>query len=427
MIAARPLAPRPARVRGLRLLSIGGAVLLSAGCQFGEMASHNLDVVMSAEDRLRYVGDLQGPMEYLLRGFVDPTMVDESSWLAASGTDPIGDPTDVAVENLLTLSQGFDGNPRWREAEEVRQFARYAVACPAGLARERALLELIPHGQRLALTEPFRAPEKAANAEELRVRLEGLVEGARGLLVRPGEPSATALADFRAACALLAAAEVDIPGGRRVLRAVAPFLSRSGLPKDVRAALVELSESLQRRLVTEALARGLLDPLEYVRAAAVRANVEVYGDPFVMEATFVLGVRPVQELLPAGIGQEYTRFGVLPEELDAIEPRVALCRLLAERGLPAAARQSDARGLTLRFGLMISLVQVATRYDLFEPRARTHAMLALDAVTGARLGALREDAWDAWWRAVGPELQAAAEAQRKREAEAPPGALKNSP
>lgn len=400
------------------------------GCRHGEVATHNLDVVMSSEDRLRYVGDLQGPIEYFLRGFVDPSALEEGSWLAGDDDEPIKDPTDVAVENLLDLADTTDGPRRWREAEEVRHFARYAAECPAGLGRERALLELGAHGRRLGLSEPHRAPASPANAAELRVRLEGLVDGARSLLAQGRKAPQTAVADFVAACEVLGAAEVDLAGGRRVLRAVSPFFRQASLSGEAEAALVSLSERVQRQVVGEALARGLRDELPYVRAAALRANTAVFGDSFLVEAALVLAVRPTQPLLPHGHGAAFTRFGLVPEPADVAEARVAVCQMLAERGLPAPVAGTDAAALTVRYGLFATLVQLASRYELFPSRARVHAMLALEEVTGARVASLREEDWDRWWKVVGPELEAAcrtAEAERGTATPDPDAPLKNDP
>ncbi|MEZ6017507.1 MAG: hypothetical protein R3F49_20510 [Planctomycetota bacterium] len=402
--------------RGAAVLGLlGPGMLVSGGCKSSEAASHNLDVLMSSEERLRYVGDLRSAIEQLVRGFVDPSMLEEGSWLGGSDDTAIPDPTDAVVENLLALSHSTDGPDRWREAEQVRQLARYASVCPAGLGRERALLELAPHGLRLGIDQPLKAG-KVANAEELRVRLEALVDGAKQMLALGNKADATATADFEAACRVLAEAEVDIAGGRRVLRAVSPFLRLSGLPDAAERALVDLSEALQKRLVTEALARGLHDEAPYVRAAALRANAAVFGDPFLIEAALSLGVEPLQARLPDGLGEAYTAFGVPSEDVDIPDARVEVCRLLVERGLPKVAAASDGAGLTLRFGLYYALTQVATSYNLFHPMARSHAMLALDAVSGARLGSLREEVWDAWWREVGPGLDAQAREQRKLDA-----------
>jgi hypothetical protein len=406
---------RKKKVRGVTSAALAlHFVGLIAGCQAGETASHNLDVVMSSEDRLRYVGNIHGFFESLIADFVDPNMLEEGSWLAGSGDDPIKDPTDVAIENLLELADSTDGPARWREAEEVRQFARYAIACPAGLARERALLELGRHGVRLGLTEPYQPPVRPANAEELRVRISGLVDGAQGILTARPEGRDTALVDFEAACQVLAAAEFDLAGGRRALATVSPFLRSSKLPKRANEAVVVLSESLQRRLVSEALAHGLVDPRPYVRAAAMRSNTEVFGDAFLVEAALVVGARPAQEFLPDGHGRGFQRFGLKSDPLDASDARVEVCRLLVERGLPEPATGVDAQSLALRFGMLVTLMQVATRFDLFESETRTHAMLALEALSDARLGAIREEVWDTWWRTAGPALQETYRAEQRR-------------
>jgi hypothetical protein len=76
---------RNKRVRGVTSAALAlHFVGLIAGCQAGETASHNLDVVMSSEDRLRYVGNIHGFFESLIADFVDPNMLEEGSWLAGT-------------------------------------------------------------------------------------------------------------------------------------------------------------------------------------------------------------------------------------------------------------------------------------------------------------------------------------------------------
>ncbi len=366
--------------------------------------SRNLDTLMTSDERLTYVGNLQSPLEFLFAGLFRKVGVGGENWLTGKRTDPIPDPTDEAVENLLALAETGDGPREWREAVEVRHFARYAAECPAALARERALLQLGEHGRRLGLTEPHVAPARPANAEELRLRIASLVDGAEGLRARGAD--ATALADFQAACEVLAAAEVDLAGGRRALAALAPFLRGGRLPSaEARERLAEVSVALQRQVVGEALARGLRDPEPFVRAAAYEACIATYGEPFLVEAALCLGVRPTQPFLPGGHGEPYTQFGLVSEPPDVGAVRRVVCRTLAEGGLPQVAREDDARGLALRFGVLVTLMQVATRFDAFDSEARAQAMLALEGLTGAGLVSLREEVWDRWWRDVGPELE----------------------
>lgn len=400
-----------------------------AGCQQGQVASHNLDEVLSPEGRLRYAGDLRTAREQLLLGLVPPGFQTEDGAFGLSAEGPIPDPTDVVVENLLRLAEAEDGSPRWRDATRVRHFARYAVECPAGLGRERALLELATEGRRLELSEPWQAPTAPAGPEELRARLDGLVEAASALVTAGTQADATAVLDFRAQCELISDAEVDLQGARRLLQAVAPLFELR-LPDEASAAVEALSLALQKRVVAEALARGLRDPLPYVRAAAVRANCATFGDPFLLEAALVLGARPIQPALPRGIGAGFERFGLASEPFEEWQVRATVCELLVDRGLPAAAGVPDMQGLGLKLGLLQALMTVATRYDAFHPRARTQAMRALAVVSGARESSLREEVWVRWWRAVRPELEAAFD-RAVRDADATRGAvslaLKNGP
>ena len=405
-------------------LALAPAVALGFGCRSGEQASRNLDTLMGSEERLAYVGNVQSPFEFLFGGLFRKVGVTGENWFTGKASDPIPDPTDAVVDNLLALAATGDGPRAWREAVEVRHFARYAAECPAALGRERALLELAVHGERLGLAGPYVAPARAANAEELRVRIASLVDAAAGLRARGA--AATALADFSAACDVLAAAEVDLAGGRRALAALAPFLRGGALPSsEARARLVQVSESLQRRVVGEALARALQDPTPFVRAAAYRACLATYGEPFLVEAALCLGVRPTQPFLPGGHGEPYTRFGLASEPPDVGEVRRVVCNALATGGLPEVARGEDARGLALRFGVYVTLLQVATRFDAFDSESRAQAMLTLEALSGAGLDSIREEAWDRWWRGVGPELEArfkaaaAEEAAGERESETP--------
>ncbi|WP_145198233.1 hypothetical protein [Planctomycetes bacterium Poly30] len=325
----------------------------------------------------------------------------------------------MALQNLLDLATSKEGNEAWRDNEKVRTFARYATSAPSQLCRERAVLELVPHALRLKITEPYKEPPAAANQEELRQALEGLVDATRRIVAERNGVSATASADFEAAIEVLEATRVNVAGGSRLLRAIAPFLKgsalRAGLPDAQRQRLEELSLKVQREIVTEALYAGLVDRTDVVRAAAMRANVAVYGEDFAIEA--LLSLVPRRNTADP-VAEAYSRFGAPPVPVQFDMTYIAVCEAFERSGLPFAAKKPTSLGVETRGTIFATLWQIAINDLNFGDRSRIAAMKALDAVSGAQLDTLRSEEWDTWFRGVAPALEEELRALKKSESAA---------
>jgi len=381
------------------------ATLLWAGvlgaCRGTEVASVNLDALLDADNQLRYVAKVETGFRYFVHQFLDEDWFGDEGILGAAQLEPIPDPAGVALGNLLDLRKGaaFVGDA-WVQAEQVRQYARYGVHCPSVLARERSLLELGRHAQRLGLSAPEVEPEVAANAAEIRLALEGLVEVLERAVRENGRVDATWKEDLESSCAVLSGLELDVEGGWRLLKVVARFGLVTRLPAAELEPILRLSRDVQERLVGQALAAGRKDPHPLARAAAVRASAQAYGEPFLREALLVLS-RP---------GQISPLFGLRAPEPEEEEVLVALFDAVRERGLPLPSGVGEAERRTTRLAMLHGLVQAAHDYTAFGDRARTAAMLALGKVAGARIDSLREEDWASWFREYEARERAALEA-----------------
>ncbi|MEL6904955.1 MAG: hypothetical protein AAFP22_06090, partial [Planctomycetota bacterium] len=272
----------------LRAAALCAALGLLAGCRTTRVAVQNLDAVLSSTDGFRYQGRTTTPLRDLVESGLGVIALPFGGREDDDGLQPIPNPTKLSVDELIRLADSTQGGRAWRENESVRVFARFAVGAPAQLARERALLELVPHARRLGIDAlpPLDEDAVSANAPELLEALDGLVDAARARLSESGAATGTQKADFDAAVGVLERAELDVAGGTRLLRALGPFLRASRLPADARERLEELSTAVQQRLVARALRRGLSDRSALARAAAYRASIELFGDAFAVEAVF---------------------------------------------------------------------------------------------------------------------------------------------
>lgn len=381
---------------------------LCTGCRSADVASANLDQLLNEEGGFRYSGKLTSGFDSLLQSVIDPDWLSDDSPLKAE-VQSIEDPAGEALKNLLALREGgIDLSGPYLHAEQVRHYARYAVACPSALCRERAFLELGPHAERLGFEEVDLSPDEAANAPELR-------EGIRGLrqvlvdLAADGERDETTRRDFVAACELLGRLELDIEGGRRLLRVIAAFGQLPALDEVDLAPMLALSESVQRRVVSLALTRGRYDPHGIVRAAAYRAHHAVHGPAFLHEA--LLALRPPR-FTEDGQVAVTERFQLLPELLPDRDvdpgPALTVLALLREHGLPRLDEPpEEASGR--RLAQLRVLVGIVTRGILDPPnpledripaypdRVRVQTMRTLGVVSGAGFASLREEDWARWW------------------------------
>lgn len=377
-------------------LLLPGLVLLLGSCRSAELASANLDELMTPTHTFRYSGRVRTGFDYLLESVIDPDWLNEDSLASRNRVKPIKNPTKLALANLLALRKdSFGMRGTFLDAERVRQYVRYAAFCPSALCRERAFLEMAPHARRLGAEEVV-TPQQPANEVEV---LEGL-RGLRGVLVvlatNRGRLDETTRQDFEAACQVLQGLELDLEGGRRLLRIIAAFGQLPGLEVEELGPLVVLSESVQRRVISLALTEGRYDSSGLVRAAALRANHAAFGDAFLDEALIALAsrVRTNDEgrLLTTG------RFRLVPEGGREIEPYVAVFELLQARGLPPVSGKPSER-IDRRLKQLQALMQITHDFSTYPDRTRVLAMQTLSHVSPAGLDSLREEDWAQWWSA----------------------------
>ncbi|MEM6672904.1 MAG: hypothetical protein AAF726_08665 [Planctomycetota bacterium] len=389
-------------MRPLLALALAAALLGSA-CRTTSVATQNLDATLSSGDTFRY----QGRTTSVWRETLDYGFDAVRRVIRAADPDDrmraIANPTKLALENLIDLEDSSEGRAEWRHGEQVRTFTRYARYAPSQLCRERALLALREHGQRLELTEGHRPNDAAANAPELMEALDGLVDAMRGIVARRGRGDETDLADFRAALEVLRTTPVDIQGGSRLLRALSPFMRSGALPRELRDEVDDLSIEVQRKLIPEAIWAGVRDQSELVRAAAFRSGTAIYGDLFRIEA--ILALAPPSDIRER-VREAYRRFDIPTVAPNLGQVHVAVADDLAENGMPLAARRQTLAGVELRGTIVFVLLRIAASELTFTEPAQHAAMRALGTVSGGELETLRPEEWDDWWQVVGPRLEA---------------------
>lgn len=384
-------------------------VSATLGCRGTSVATQNLDATLSATNQFRY----QGAITSLWRDALD---LGFGSITDAAGVEQspdkivvIKNPTKLALKNLKNLTESTQGRSQWRQNEQVRTLARWARYSPSQLCRERALLDLAPHGERLTVIDPF-FPDEAANAAELIAALSGLVDAMREIVVKKSDLTETAQADFDAAIDVLASTSIDIEGGSRLLRALGPFMKGNALPRELRDRIDELSVDVQETMIREAIWAGARDGSQFVRAAALQVGIQVYGEPYRAEALLALGPRGD---LPPAVVEKYTRFDIptVPPAMSRVH--VAVSDSYKEAGLPMDARRQTESGIELRGTLVFTLLRIASSELTFTDEARHAAMRALSTVSDGELKTLRPEEWDDWWRTVAPRLETELEALRR--------------
>tara|TARA_R110002126_G_scaffold41590_10_gene120902 strand:- start:11545 stop:12786 length:1242 start_codon:yes stop_codon:yes gene_type:complete len=383
------------------------ALVTCSACRSGAAASSNLDVLLDSNDRLRHLAPVQSPFTYTLAKLTPQNLFRKDSLLSVDRKQvKVGDPSYRALKELIMLAEsgGFT-NRHQADIQRVRQFSRYAVRCRGRLAREYALLALVPHAQRLGLPEPIREPEMAANAPELGEAIKSLVQ-VSGPALR-ANPSDTELTDLAAACQVVADLDMDIDGLWRALRALAALSEARNFERESMTSLRALSEDLQRRACAQALATGLsqeADPL--VRAAAYEANYHVFGELFLAEAIMTL-IPPGQITPVLPRGRIFGLYTPLPTDELVFVRTLDLART---HGLPIPNDAPEPMRIDARIQLIDVLVTIAREHRVYEDRPRTAAMLALSAYVGEDPPILRMEEWVRWWRNVLPSEIAAYEA-----------------
>lgn len=382
----RPPAPLPVLVLGLGLCA----------CRAFGASSANLDVLHGEGARHKHTAPLVSPFKYSMGNVFGGGLFRPDSPLLAVKVVAIQDAATVCLENMLGLAADEPRNAA-EEATVVRHYAYLAIDDPWSLTRERALIELGYAGERLELEAPITEPELAANAPELSEAIAGLVAVTEPLLGGRGSP--TAHADFTAACGVIESLDLDVDGGRRLLKAIAGLSERVGRSYSIEA-LDRLNRHVQRQMVGLALTHGLHDPNGRARAAAYEANWRVFGAPFLREAIHALDVNPPGEDAPAtrfDLAKEWRSY---PGQEDVF---VTVLELVREHGLPLDAGLGPLRSMMQRLAFLRTMCQITVAYTVHGDRSRTGAMRALGAVSGSGLHSLRMEDWQRWWVAYSQE------------------------
>jgi hypothetical protein len=373
-----------------------------AGCRLVPAKVHNLEQLHGEDARHRYSAALMSDWEFGLRRGLAGLMPNARSQVEAKAPKKVGDPTEVCLENLVGLAH-FEAGDLRTSAAQVEWFARLARHDAWQLSRERCVLELAEAGARLGLEgPPAERTGPATSADEVAAALRDLIAGARPWLALPfatGAPAPEApepRIDLEEAVRRFSALDLDLEGALRGLRAAAALEAASDASDPRLEPLRALVVRLQRIAVREALRGAIRDeaprpvagphpgwPSDRVRAAAIEANVELYGDPAL--ATFLDG---------------------LEHEPGALVVS-RLLQLVRDRGLPERAPPGASEGIgELREKWARVIYARATLHP--ESRVRVAAMLALGTISrelgGPAVSSLREEDWQDWWRATHPEL-----------------------
>ena len=389
------------RLRSSSAARVAAAALVLpalAGCRVLPAKVHNLEALHGEDARHRYSAALMSDWEFALRRGIAGLMPNARSQVEAKQPKRVGDPTEVCLGNLVGLAHFAPGDLR-ASAAQVEWFARLARHDPWHLSRERCVLELGQAGARLALEwPPPERAEPAPSTEQVAAAVRDLIAGARPFLARqPVAPPAQAegaSVDLEEAVRRFSALDLDLEGALRGLRAAAALEGASNASDPRLEPLRALVVRLERIAVREALRGAIRDeaprpvagsdpgwPSERVRAAALEANVAVYGDPALAAFLDTLDREP----------------GTLVV--------LKLLQLVRRRGLPERAPPGASESIEeLRERWTRMVYGRATLHP--ESRLRVAAMLALGTISrelaGPAVSSLREEDWLEWWRATHP-------------------------
>lgn len=385
---------------------------LLGGCQLVGATTWNLDQLHEPDGRHRRKAELESHLGFLLRhsfgklggqfGGREPGDAEGEGGsrddpgaaqrpLDASGGDdgggergrgmggakPLAAAERACFVALVDLAAYDSAEPR-TAATQVSWFARLAVEDPWTLCRERSVLELGAHGQRLGLTmlELDGLPEgvAASAAPDVANALAEVLEAARGARAR-GENGDLERGELEGACARLVALPLDLAGARRLLRGVSFLIGSEALHGESHGLLVDVSRHLQRICVARALVLAFLDPAGRVRAAALDASAVAVG--------------------PAILGNLMRQVRFFPEEVE----RTRLYGLVAEHGLDAAlALATEERGVDraelLREQLLFLAREASNPRN--SSRTRNAALVALGRLAPEGPGGLRYEEWVDW-------------------------------
>ena len=321
--------------------------------------ARNLEELHADSGAYRYNANLLGDFGYLLESL---TGRDRSE---AKGPSAISNPAEEVMENLNDL---MAANPARGGAGDlqIQWCARLCASDPSALVRERAAAGLGEVGVWAGVTRlrPARPGAVFATPQEVGSALESLLRGLR--LLRDGEDDGTLLAS---ACSSAKELYLDIEGAWRLL-SVQEALQAQATSELAISEIEALSGHLRVRLVEEGLYSALSDPSDIVRAAGLRATVQLFG-PGAMT-------------------------GYLSQPMPGWSDTVilGLVDLVADYGLPDPSEASAARTKCL-----VTLLSWAVDHP--GERVRARSMIALQRVVTDGPSSLREEDWRRWAQGVG--------------------------
>jgi hypothetical protein len=378
------LATRTRNWRRRSAAVLSGLALLAAGaCNAAGARVHNLGEIHTDDGLHRYTATLLTGVEWSIRSGLGGMLSSSEIGLEHKDPDKVDDPQEVCLENLVELGR-HTGEGGYARSVRIATYARYVVACPWNLSRERCAILLGREGRDIGLAQhpARRLAETTVSADELVGALGELLAIGRPALERRG-----ARADpekLAQACARVSAFDFDLDGARRALSMVA-LLAREAPRDDADFACVrDLHAELQRLTVARALSAALVDqsPVERsgshpgyrsarVRAAAVEGWLTAVG--------------------PAALAEFLAQL----ESREDVDVLLVLMRAVERLGLPSevAGIPADELG-AWRERWTETLVALAIDHP--EGRVRVAAMSALSRVSSGSLKSLREEDWLAW-------------------------------
>ena len=375
------------RIRLAIRAALPSVLALAAGCNSIEARNWNLGQVHDHDGEFKRVGALMSAWEYSVYAGIS-MVTGRRTKMRTPGVEVIDDPLGISVANLVHLSNFDPDDPR-NAALQIEWFAFLAVQSPWKLDRERCVIELGRHGRRLGVSAPSAPPPEgeAAGVDEVVELVRRLMDAVEGL-ARSDASDPEPAAELEAACAAAREPSYDRAGALRVLRATTS-LGRASVSSSRLEPLDRLNAHLQRICVERALAESLLDPEPLVRAAALRACVQTFGE---------------------GVLAEFLMMLCRSRVAFAETMLLSVFDLVAERGLPAVPETlggrpfPEAQRERERLVWIDRLVQAAVHHP--SGTVRISAMKALATATGAP-SSLREDEWQLWWSEEGPRMEGA--------------------
>lgn len=357
---------------------MGALALLLAGglgaCYSFDASVHNLRELHRPDGQPRYRAATMGAFEYFMRMAISDGLLDRTSIdITTKKPKRIEDPHGETLDNLILLARKEPDSPRVL-ALQTELFGWLAVEDPFVLARERSVIELGRIGRRLGVVDTLSLPpeEEIANADDVRKLVTSLASAVLPMLAGDSDGAVWVAEQERLAevCEQMAALNLDLSGGRRVLAATAAMVGADGGSRPEMEPVRELLRDVAWRVVSMSLARAVDDESPIVRKVALEAWVTASNNR-----------RP--DLILRAL-----------DERDASVARTAL-NLIRTHGLPLPLDELEGQALEdYKAGWIQRLVEQAQH---FNGEVAAAACRALSTVSGADFYSQRGEDWADWY------------------------------